>query len=49
MLGKAGGRRNSGCEFSVRLVLEVVMGADGGGVFLTGFSVLILAERQRGG
>lgn len=42
MLGKAGGRRNTGCEFSVRLVLAVVMGADRAGVFRTGFPVFSL-------
>lgn len=37
MLGKAGGKRNTGCEFSVKLVMNVVISCDREDVFLTGF------------
>ena len=42
MLGKAGGRRNTGCEFIVKLVMNVVISSDREDVFLTGFLIFSL-------
>lgn len=42
MLGKAGGRRNRGCEFRVKLVMDVVISSDREDVFLTGFPIFSL-------
>lgn len=44
VLRKAGGRRNTGCEFSVRLVMNTVLviSSDREDIFLTGFPSLSL-------
>lgn len=42
MLRKAGCRRNTGCEFGVKLVMNLVISSDREGVFLNGFPIFSL-------
>jgi len=47
MLGKAGGRRNADCEFSVKLAMNVVISSDREDVFLTGFPLFSLGLSRK--